>query len=379
MVVVGAGASGLSVAAVLARRGRNAIVLERDESVGATWARRYERLCLHTTRRFSGLPFHPLPRSHPRYIPKDLYARYLASYVEQARLDVRLGTRVDRVRADAGGWCVEIAGQSLETDVLVVATGRHSVPRLPDWPGAGDYGGRLLHSQDYATGAEFAGSQALVVGIGNSGAEIAVDLVEQGAAAVSVAVRSRPPITSREIAGIPVQLFGMALHPFSASLVDRLGKAMRRRATGDLTPYGLGEEQWGPFAERRPPVIDVGFLRELKAGAIKVLPAVVSFTPEGVVTADGREYAFHAVVAATGFTTGLEQLVDAPEALDERGYPLAEHPVPGLFFAGYSETPRGQLFEANRGARRLAARIDEYLAKLILTSRDAAKSLPPPD
>ena len=362
MVVVGAGASGLSVAAVLARRGRNPVVLERDERVGATWARRYERLCLHTTRRFSGLPFHPLPRSHPRYVPKDLYARYLADYVQRAGLDVRLGTRVERVRTDAGGWRVETAGESFETDVVVVATGRHSVPRLPDWPGAGDYGGRLLHSSDYATGAGFAGSHALVVGIGNSGAEIAVDLVEQGAAAVSVAVRSRPPITSREIAGIPVQLFGMALHPFPAPLVDRVGKAIRRRATGDLSQYGLGEEEWGPFAERRPPVIDVGFLRELKAGAIEVLPAVVSFTPEGVVTADGRQYAFDAVVAATGFTTGLERLVDAPEALDERGYPRPDHSASGLFFAGYAETPRGQLFEATRGARRLAATIDDYLA-----------------
>ena len=348
---------------MLARRGHHAIVLERDKSVGATWARRYDRLCLHTTRRFSGLPFHPLPRSHPRYVPKDLYARYLAGYVEQAGLDVRLGSLVERVQPDAGGWHVETAGGGLETRAVVLATGRHSVPRVPDWPGAGDYGGRLLHSADYRTGTEFVGRQALVVGIGNSGAERAVDLVEQGAAAVSVAVRSRPPITSREIAGIPVQLFGMALHPFPAFLVDRLGKAMRRRATGDLQPYGLGEEEWGPFAERRPPVIDVGFLRELKAGAINLLPAVVSFTQRGVVTADGQERPFDLVVAATGFTTGLERLVNAPEALGERGSPRPNHAPSGLFFAGYSETPRGQLFEANRGARRLAATIDDYLRK----------------
>ena len=268
-----------------------------------------------------------------------------------------------RVHPDAGGWRVKTADGARETRVVVLATGRHSVPRLPDWPSAGDYGGRLLHSADYRTGAEFVGTQALVVGIGNSGAEIAVDLVEHDAAAVSVAIRSRPPITSREIAGIPVQLFGMALHPFPAFLVDRLGKAMRRRATGDLRPYGLGDEEWGPFAEHRPPVIDVGFLRELKAGTIKVLPAVVSSTLRGVVTADGQERPFDLVVAATGFTTGLERLIDAPEALDERGYPRPNQAPSGLFFAGYSETPRGQLFEANRGARRLATTIGDYLEK----------------
>ncbi len=348
---------------MLARRGHPAIVLERNESVGETWARRYDRLCLHTTRRFSGLPFHPLPRAHPRYVPKDLYARYLVGYVHQAGLDVRLGSGVERVQADAGDWCVETAGVRLKTHAVVLATGRHNVPWVPGWPGAEDYAGRFLHSSDYVTGAEFAGKQALVVGIGNSGAEIAVDLVEQGAAAVSIAVRSRPPITSREIAGIPVQLLGIALHPFPAFLVDRIGKAMRRRATGDLRPYGLGEEEWGPFAEHRPPVIDVGFVRRLKASAIKVVPAVVSLTPRGVVTADGNERPFDLVVAATGFTTGLERLLDAPEALDERGYPRPDHATAGLFFAGYSETPRGQLFEANRGARRLAATIGDYLEK----------------
>ena len=281
----------------------------------------------------------------------------------QAGLDVRLGASVERVHPGRGGWLVETAGGGLEARAVVLATGRHRMPRVPDWPRADEFGGRLLHSADYGTGAEFVGTRALVVGIGNSGAEIAVDLVEQGAAAVSVAVRSRPPITSREIAGIPVQLFGMALHPFSAVLVDRLGKAMRRRATGDLSPYGLGDEEWGPFAERRPPVIDVGFLRELKAGAINVVPAVVSFTSRGVVTADGQERPFDLVVAATGFTTGLEQLLDAPEALDERGYPQPAHAPSGLFFAGYAETPRGQLFEANRGSRRLAATIDDYLGR----------------
>ncbi len=348
---------------MLARRGRVAIVLERDDSVGTTWVRRYDRLCLHTTRRFSGLPFHPLPRSHPRYVPKDLYARYLADYVRQAGLDVRLDSRVERVQRSASGWRLTTAGGELKTRAVVIATGRHSIPQLPDWPGADDYAGRLLHSSDYATGAEFAGKQTLVVGIGNSGAEIAVDLVEQGAASVSIAVRSRPPITSREIGGIPVQLLGIALHPLPASLVDRLGKVMRRHATGDLRRFGLGREEWGPFVERRPPVIDVGFIRELKAGAIKVLPAVVSLTPRGVVTADGNERPFDLVVAATGFTTGLERLLDAPEALDERGYPRPDHATAGLFFAGYSETPRGQLFEANRGARRLAATIDDYLGR----------------
>jgi putative flavoprotein involved in K+ transport len=363
VVVVGAGASGLAVAAALKRRGGEPVVLERDETVGATWERRYDRLHLHMVRRFSGLPYHPLPRTLPRYVSKDEYARYLSGYASRLGLDVRRGRPVERIRRDDGGWIVEAGGEPIRARAVVVATGRHNVPRLPDWPGSQAFQGRLLHSVDYRSGREFSGKRVLVVGLGNSGAEIAADLVEQGATA-SVAVRSTPPITSREIAGIPVQIFGLVLHAFPARLVDRVGKTLRRVGTGDLRPYGLGAEDWGPFGARRPPVIDVGFLEQLKAGRVRVLPELVDLTPTGARFAGGGEEDFDVIVAATGFTSGLERLVDAPGALDERGHPLGTSaPSAGLYFAGYAETPRGQLFEANRAAPHLAAEILGFLAR----------------
>lgn len=226
-----------------------------------------------------------------------------------------------------------------------------------------NFAGRVMHSQQYASGREFAGWRALVIGIGNSGAEIAADLVEQGAARVAVSVRTTPPITSREIAGIPVQILGMLLTPFPARAVDRVGALLRRLGNGDLREYGLGKEAWGPFTARRPPVIDVGFLEQLKARRIDVLGDVLRFTSTGVVFANGVEEEFDVVVAATGFTTGLDQLLSAPRALDERGYPRADGAYPGLYFAGYSETPRGQLFESSRGAHKLAATVGAYLGR----------------
>lgn len=361
MIVVGAGASGLAAAAALKRRGREPVVLDRDEAVGGTWERRYDRLHLHTVRSFSGLPYHPLPRSLPRYVSKDSYARYLSGYSTHFGLDVRSGQPVERIRRDSAAWIIEAGGGELRAHAVVVATGRHNVRTLPDWPGAGDFEGRLLHSEDYRSGREFASRRVLVVGLGNSGAEIAADLVEQGASAVSVAVRSRPPISSREVAGVPVQILGMLLYPFPARLVDRVGALLRRIGTGDLRPYGLGREEWGPFGARRPPVIDVGFLEQLKAGRLEILPALVALTRTGARFSDGSEREFDVVVAATGFSTGLQQLVQEPGVLDDRGHPLPSAAPPGLYFAGYSETPRGQLFESNRGSRRLAAAVDAYL------------------
>jgi putative flavoprotein involved in K+ transport len=348
---------------VLKRRGREPVVIDGAKSVGASWADRYDRLCLHTVRRFSGLPYHPMPHSYPRYVPKDLYARYLEDYAERMGLAVRLGERVERIHEENGDWIVETARERITARAVIVATGRHNVPRLPRWNGTDDFSGPIIHSSEYKSGRELAGKRALVIGIGNSGAEIAADLVEQGAAHVAVAVRTTPPITSREIAGIPIQLLGMFFSRFPARAVDRLGALLRRFGNGDLRPYGLGDEAWGPFTARRPPVIDVGFLELLKARRIEVLGDIRHFTTNGVAFADGVERTFDVVIAATGFTSGLSGFLDAPRALDERGYPRSDAVYPGLYFAGYSETPRGQLFESSRGAHNLAATVDAYLER----------------
>jgi hypothetical protein len=340
----------------------DAVLLDRDSRVGGTWARRYERLRLHTIKSLSALPYTPIAASEPRYVPTARYADYLADYAKAHGLDVRLDRVVRRVARDDGNWVVRTDRDEWCAPTVVIATGRHNVPRKPSWPGERDFRGQLLHSHEYRAGHAFAGKRALVIGIGNSGAEIAADLVESGAASVSIAVRTPPPITSREIGGIPVQLLGIFFKPFPARFVDWLGRGLRRIGTGDLSRYGLGQERWGPFTARRPPVIDVGFLEQLKAGRVAVRPDVARFTAKGVVFTDGSALDVDVVVAATGYTTGLPDLLDAGDVLDDRGFPRPGAPhEAGLFFAGYAESPRGQLFESARAAPRLARDITRYL------------------
>ena len=226
-------------------------------------------------------------------------------------------------------------------------TGHYATPRLPEWPGHEAFEGRLLHSSDYRTGREFAGLRVLVVGLGNSGAEIAADLVEQGAQTVRVAVRTTPPITPRELMGLlPVQLLGLALMPLGfPGVVDRFGTLMRKVSVGDLRPYGLGDAAWGPFSERRPALIDVGFLEHLKQGAITVHPALVGMTAATAEFADGTHEAIDVIVAATGFGTNLESFLRVPEVLDAHGLPRFRSAEPtsarGLWFIGFDETVRG--------------------------------------
>jgi cation diffusion facilitator CzcD-associated flavoprotein CzcO len=337
------------------------LVLDGDSRIGGTWARRYDRLRLHTVKRFSGLPGHPMPDSYPRYVPKDLYANYLDDYATQLGIDVRLGAQVEAIRRGDKCWRLECSGTTLETTVVVVATGRHRILVVPDWPGASLFSGRIFHAADYRNGREFAGLRAIVVGIGNSGAEIAVDLIDSGASTVSISVRSTPPFSAREIGGISVQLLGILLAPAPPAIVDRIGARLRRRATGDLTRFGLSPEAWGPFTARRPPVIDAGFLDLLRAGRIEVRPAVECFTADGVRFSDGSEDVADIVVAATGYSTGLQTLVRAPGVVDSRGLPTRSGEAAGLFFAGFTESSRGQLFESARAAAPIARSIERYL------------------
>jgi cation diffusion facilitator CzcD-associated flavoprotein CzcO len=369
VIIVGGGAAGLSAAGALAHRGIDAIVLERDDAIGGTWARRYDRLHLHTMRRFSGLAHFPIPSRYPRYLSRDEVVEYLREYARHFELRVVTGTSVRRIAAsqNAGraGWIVETDDRSWNSRAVVIATGQYGRPFTPPWPGRDVYTGRLTHSVEYANAAPYAGQCVLVVGAGNSGAEIATDLSDHGAASVAISVRTPPPIVPRDPFGMPVQRTSILLSALPESVANRLGQLTARLVIGDLSRYGMPSATFAPYSTRRVPLIDVGFVAALKQGRFAVKPAVERLTESGAVFADATSEPFDAIIAATGFTTGLASLLDAPGALDEHGEPLGRsgEPTthPGLYFNGYVHSLRGHLFEANLASRRLAGHVERYL------------------
>lgn len=371
VLIVGAGAAGLSTAAALARRGIMARLLDRDVTIGGSWLRRYAALHLHTIRRFSGLAHYPIPRDQPQYLSKDAYAAYLQAYARNFDFDIALGAPVESVRPAGGhgraGWEVTGSSETHCARAVVIATGLYADPTMPALTGRDQFAGVLLHSVTYRDSAPYAGKRVLVVGLGNSGAEIAADLARNGAGSVCVSIRTAPPVVSREMLGfIPVQLFGIALSRIGIpGIVDRVGAALRRLSLGDLTRYGLEPAAWGPFTERRSPVIDTGFLGQLKRGRIAIRPAIVRLDEGGVIYADESREDFDAVILATGYRTSLGRLVGSTVPLDAAGRPPVPAggaaSLPGLYFVGFTETIRGQLFEINRESRRVAAAIDDYL------------------
>ena len=280
VVIIGGGASGLSAAAALARRGIDATVLEQDARIGGTWARRYDRLHLHTVRQFSGLAHFPIPQRYPRYLSRDDLVAYLEEYARHFRLRVITGAPISRVGPRVSGeWTVAARdGRVWQSRSVVIATGQYRQPLIPPWPGRETYTGRLSHSVTYSNATTYVGQRVLVVGAGNSGAEIATDLADNGAASVALSVRTPPAVVPRDPFGLPVQRTSLLLSMLPPSIANGLGGITARLALGDLTRYGLPRGEFAPYSTRRIPLIDVGFVDALKAGRVVVRPAVDRLT-----------------------------------------------------------------------------------------------------
>ena len=238
MLVVGAGPAGLAVAGCLVTRGVPTAVLDAGAAVGDSWRQRYDRLHLHTPRIQSGLPGLRPPRSAGRFLAKDDYAAYLAGYARRHGLEPELGVIAQRVDRTGDGYTVSTDAGTRGAATVVVATGYQRVPVVPDWPGAEQFGGELLHSSGYRSPAPYRGKRVLVVGTGNSGAEIAADLAEQGAGEVWLSCRTPPHVIRRETGPIPTTILGIPNQYLPARLVDPVSRRLARLTAPDLAPFG---------------------------------------------------------------------------------------------------------------------------------------------
>jgi putative flavoprotein involved in K+ transport len=364
LVIVGAGAAGLATAALLRRTGREPILLEAGPEPGAAWRDRYDRLRLHTPRLLSGLPGRRIPRRFGRWVRRDDLLAYFRDYTEAEELDVRTGTRVDRIERDGDAWRLETSHGPLRAATVIVATGYNGAPFTPDWPGRESFAGELVHSTAYRNPAPYRDRDVLVVGVGNSGAEIATDVAEGGAARTRLSVRTPPQILRRATAGIPAQWIGIAIRKMPPTWVDPISKAQRKLSIPDLAAHGLPRPEVGVrtsfIATGTTPVLDVGIVDAVRHGRVEIVAAVEGFDGRDVLLADGSRIDPDVVIAATGFRAGLDGLVGHLGILDARGLPVETDGVPalpGLWFVGFKPTLGGQLREGSIAARAVAAAV----------------------
>jgi NADPH-dependent glutamate synthase beta subunit-like oxidoreductase len=370
IVVVGAGPAGLAVSACLRKQGLAHVVLEREASVGAAWRRHYERLHLHTAKRYSALPLSPWPAEAPRYPSRAQVVAYLERYAVDHAVVPRFGVAVRRIAHSGERLAVETSAGALSPRFVVIATGSNACANRPALRGIESFGGRVLHAGAYADPAPFIGRRTLVVGCGNSGAEIALDLAEQGVD-VAMVVRGPAHVVPRDLLGISTQQIGVLLSVLPLGLRDAIVAAVMRLAVGDLSRWGIVRPKRGVnrMIEEagRVPILDIGTIAMVKAGRIRVLPAVEEVLADRVRFAGGATHPFDAIVLATGYAPGLEALIEGFDAIaDARGRPDrfgAESGIPGLFFVGFRNPATGALreiaIEARRVARALRSRTGE--------------------
>jgi putative flavoprotein involved in K+ transport len=364
--VIGAGPGGLAVAAMLRERGVDAVVIDRADAVGASWRGHYDRLHLHTVRWLSHLPGLRIPAEHGRWVSRDGVIEYLERYAVHHKLDLMLGTDVTSLsRADGagGGWLLETSNGPLEAGSVVVAMGYNNTPLMPDYPGRDGFEGELLHASRYRNAEPYRGRDVLVVGSGNTGAEIAVDLVEGGARRVRLAVRTPPNIVRRQVGLTPNQVMALGLRRLPPRMVDSIVRVAQRVTIGDLSAYGLPKPERGVYTrvieDDVIPIIDVGLIKCVKERQVEIVGALLGFDGPEVVLAGRERIRPEAVIVATGYSRGLEPLVGDLGVLGPRGKPVVNGArtapgAPGLYFTGYTNPISGMFRELALDARRIA-------------------------
>jgi Pyridine nucleotide-disulphide oxidoreductase len=359
VVVIGAGPAGLAAGACLRKAGLNFIILEKERQIAASWRRHYERLHLHTIKQFSALPFVPFPRDYPRYVPRELMIKYLDAYAENFDLKPRLGETVRAVRRDGADWSVESTSSSVRAPYVVVASGYNAEPISPPVPKLEKFAGKVIHSADYVNAKPFAGQSVLVIGMGNTGAEIALDLAEAGARP-TVSLRNGVHIVPRDLFGVPIQMVALiatTLLPLRAN--DAIFPFILDFALGDLSKFGIRRPAQGLLQQiqsaAKIPVIDVGTVRKIAERAIKIVPGIAEIGADGARFNDGSKGQFDAIILATGYRANYASFLQGEDVTSLNGG-AASGKVgdSGIYFVGFRNSVTGLLREISKGAVEVA-------------------------
>ncbi|KAL8243010.1 hypothetical protein R6Q59_013312 [Mikania micrantha] len=368
-VIVGAGPSGLAVAACLKNQGVNSLILEKTNCIASLWQMKtYDRLCLHLPKQFCQLPLMPFPKDFPTYPTKQQFLAYLEAYAK--RFDVRpvFNTKVVRAEYDLGFgvWRVKTKATEYVCKWVIVATGENAEEVVPKIEGMSEFNGPILHTSSYKTGDCFQNKKVLVIGCGNSGMEVCLDLCNYNACP-SLVVRDSLHVLPQEMFGIST--FGLSmclLKWFPIRVVDWFLLLASHFMIGDLNKLGLSRPKLGPLELKnlsgKTPVLDVGTLAKIRSGDIKVYPGIKRLAFNNVEFVDGRIEKFDAIILATGYRSNVTTWLKDTNLFSEKdGFPMKPFPEGwkgerGLYAIGFAK--RGLL-----GTSIDAVRIAEDIAR----------------
>ena len=357
IAVIGAGPAGLAASYSLARKNLDHVVLEMGEAPGHSWSNVYESLRLHTGKHMSALPGMPFPRTTPLFPGRQTFLDYLQEYARRFKLPIETGCTVTAVRRQHGGWRLTTAKGEMWVQHLVVATGIMPAPNVPRFQGQEEYRGQVIHTAVYRRPEPYALKRVLVVGVGNSGAEIATELNRAGAQ-VTISIRSGANFVPRTLLGVPIQYYSRWMQVLPIPLRELLASAstglVERLRGGPV----IQKPGYGPL--ERQPVIGFGLVNAVRDGSIAAKPGIQSFTGDGALFADGSSDAFDEVILATGYRAAIG-ILDSMVRRDERGFAARDRVLsvdqPNLYFVGHNYGMIGALLNIARDAGLVAGMI----------------------
>lgn len=343
-LIIGGGQAGLAMGYYLKEQERNFLILDANPRTGDAWRLRWDSLRLFTPAKYDGLPGAPFPGDRLSFPPKDELADYLERYAAGFELPIRQGIRVERLWRDRDRYIAASNGQRWEARNVVVATGAERVPKIPQFASRLDSSHVQLHSSEYRNTQQLQDGPVLVVGLGNSGAEIALEVS-----------RTRPTLVAGKPGGeLPVKhgraaaRFVLPLVRFAGLHVLNVGTPIGRRALPALMAHGA------PLIRTKS--------KDLAAAGVRFVPRVTGVDNGAPVLADGSQPDVANVIWCTGFRQDFDWL--DPALLNNGEMPRQYRGValdaPGLFFLGQDfmyAAASATIPGVSRDARYLAGKI----------------------
>jgi len=359
-IIVGGGQAGLVTGHLLAAQRRSLVILDAHERVGDAWRTRWDSLRVFTPAKYDGLPGMRFPAPRLSFPTKDEVADYMEAYARRFDLPIRNCVRVERIERNTDCFVLTTTSGELQATNVVIATGAHHTARVPVFAPRLDPRIEQVHSSVYRNPGQLRDGAVLVVGLGNSGAEIAMDVRQGRHVFVSGSPFGQIPVKH----GAAAALFVIPLIKFMGTYVLNMDTPMGRKV--------LPKMKTAPLIRTK--------VEDLVAAGIERVPRVTGVRDGMPVLEDGRTLDVANVIWCTGYTNDLSW-IKVPEAFDADGklaqYRGVANAVPGLYFVGMqfqyaatSDVLPGVSRDAAYVARRLAGRVD---AKDRMVRRDPAE------
>lgn len=364
VIIIGAGPAGLATSKVLRDHEIDHLILEKGKSIANSWRIFYDSLTLHTGKHLSHLPGMKFKKEVNLFPPKNQFIKYMEDYRDKFDLPIQTSSEVKKIERiiENNKWRIFIEHKIFECDCLVLGVGLASFPFIPKIKGIEEFKGDIIHSINYKNPEGYKNKSVLIVGAGNSAAEISYELSEEGID-TSIFIKSGANVAPLSVFGLPIQYIGYIMSIFPKSLqlnLIKLGNFFIDLLTGGpLIP----RPSYSPLD--RPPIIGKKFLKSLEKGSLKYHKKIISYKEDGVIFENNEFKKIDTIILATGFRVNFD-IFDKKIEIDNKGFAKRKDRVEdslfsNLFYIGQNYDSTGGLVNIRKDSKIIGKKIKAIL------------------